>query len=432
MTNEQVEFEYLLERAPQIRDMLSDYGHRVYFSTDGILGQTWEARKKAYVYNATLGEAQERGRPIFSKSLQSLFSDFEPEQLYSYAHPAGLLELRSFWLEKMFVQNPSLRGENLSLPIVTCGLTHALSLVAELFVNPDDPIVIHDKHWENYEHIFNAHYNGKIITYPTFSGDSFNISGFRDALTNLPDQKALIVLNFPNNPTGYSLTREEAENIAQILLEEASRGLKLTILVDDAYYGFWYDEKVMHESLAGVLCNVHPNILVVRVDGVTKEFFAGGFRVGFLTFMGQEMNILRMLEQKAIGAIRAYLSSTSRPAQEMILYGLKDHTFQSEIRAGVEVIEYRGRYLMQRFLNTNWSNKMWSPYPFRSGYFLCLHMQDAHAVRSVLLEEYGIGVIALNKTDLRISFPCLEIEQLDNLLNMLDDVVQKVQKSVKI
>ncbi|MFH1512436.1 MAG: aminotransferase class I/II-fold pyridoxal phosphate-dependent enzyme, partial [Bacillota bacterium] len=370
------------------------------------------------------GEAQVQGQTICSQTLQAGLPGLKPEQLYPYAKPAGLPELRERWLEKMLSQNPSLRGETLSLPVATCGLTHALSLTAELFLDPGDPVVVHDKHWGNYEQIFEAHYSAKIYNYPTFADSRFNLDGLWTTLKALPGHKALVLLNFPNNPTGYCLTQNEAEAVAGVLREEAKRGRRITVLVDDAYYGLWYDREAMRESLAGVLCGVHPNVLVVRVDGVTKEYFAGGFRVGFLTFMGQEASILDVLEEKAAGAVRAFLSSTSRPAQEIVLHGLKDKAFLEDMRAGTEILMRRGEYVLKRCREGSPSG-LWVPYPFCGGYFFCLRMQNAPAVRRILLDEYGIGVIVMNQTDLRISFPCLEIEQLETLFDLMDEVVRK-------
>ena len=64
----------------------------------------------------------------------------------------------------------------------------------------------------------------------------------------------------------------------------AQRGLKLVVLVDDAYFGLVYEAGVMRESLFALLCGLHPNLLAVKLDGPTKEDYVWGFRVGFLTY----------------------------------------------------------------------------------------------------------------------------------------------------
>ena len=61
------------------------------------------------------------------------------------------------------------------------------------------------------------------------------------------------------------------------------------------------------------------------------------------------------------------------------------------------------------------------PYPFNSGYFMCVRMKQALAepLRRRLLEEHGVGVIALGENDLRIAFSCLEAEQVKDLFDIL-------------
>lgn len=63
----------------------------------------------------------------------------------------------------------------------------------------------------------------------------------------------------------------------------------------------------------------------------------------------------------------------------------------------------------------------WDIYPFNSGYFMCLKLKtvDAEALRVHLLDKYGIGTIAINSTDLRIAFSCIEEEDLGELFDLI-------------
>jgi hypothetical protein len=66
-------------------------------------------------------------------------------------------------------------------------------------------------------------------------------------------------------------------------------------------------------------------------------------------------------------------------------------------------------------------NDAWSYYPFNSGYFMCLKLKtvDAEVLRVHLLDKYGIGTIAINSTDLRIAFSCIEQEDLPELFDLI-------------
>jgi len=52
---------------------------------------------------------------------------------------------------------------------------------------------------------------------------------------------------------------------------------------------------------------------------------------------------------------------------------------------------------------------------------MCLKLKnvEAEALRVHLLNQYGVGTISVNKTDLRIAFSCMEVEQIEDLFNII-------------
>lgn len=428
MRDELAALDQVLNEAPVVKEMLSAYGKRIFFSESGVLAQTWEARQKAYAFNATLGEARSQGQTLYSKSLHQLIEGLEPQEVYPYVPPAGLPLLREAWQEKMRRENPRMSQLSLSMPVVTSGLTHGLSLTAELFVDEGDPVVVHDMHWENYELIYEVHAGGRIASYPTFTKkQTFNIEGLEKTIMSQTRSKMLVILNFPNNPTGYMLTPEEAQSVAEALKRCAQAGKRLVVLVDDAYYGFWYADGILQESLFGYLAGLDENILALRLDGATKEAFAGGFRVGFLTYGGKPLGVLNALEKKTAGAVRAYVSSAAHPSQTLLLKGLESQDFLKETAQNKECLVQRGR-LVIKACQTGSSKGLWKPYPFRAGYFLSLEVaKDAFQVRRTLLEKYGVGVIAAAPQILRVAVPCLELEELQRLFELLDEAIEQTE-----
>ncbi len=79
---------------------------------------------------------------MFASSLDAMFNDLTPDEIFPYAPPQGIEELRDLWQQKMLRDNPELSIDNMSLPIVTNALTHGLSLVGDLFVNQGDTILL--------------------------------------------------------------------------------------------------------------------------------------------------------------------------------------------------------------------------------------------------------------------------------------------------
>ena len=214
------------------------------------------------------------------------------------------------------------------MPIVTNALTHGLSVAADLFVEDQDVIILPDKYWGNYNIVFNVRRGGQLKTFELFNQDEkFNVEGLKACLMQQKEAgKAIVLLNFPNNPTGFTPSVDEVKGIVQALKEAAEAGINIVALLDDAYFGLFYEDSIK-ESIFGLLAGLHPRILPVKIDGATKENYVWGLRVGFLTFASESPAILNALEQKAKGIIRGTISSSSHLSQTVILESLESNEF---------------------------------------------------------------------------------------------------------
>lgn len=199
----------------------------------------------------------------------------------------------------MLRENPSLEGKTISNPVVTNALTHGLSIVADLFAEPGDAIIYPDKNWENYELTFGIRRHGETVNYPLFTEEmTFNSAGLEDALLAQKERgKAIVLLNFPNNPTGYTPGIKEGDKIVAAILRAAEEGINVVVVSDDAYFGLFFEDS-LKESLFGKLAHLHPRVLPIKIDGATKEEFVWGFRVGFITYASEDKDLLAALEQK--------------------------------------------------------------------------------------------------------------------------------------
>ncbi len=427
--------ESIRQENEHVYSMLSRLGQLIYFPKEGILNQSAEASAKAKKFNATIGIATEGKGPMHLKVIQDQLSAFEPKDLYPYAPPAGKPELRSIWKEKIFKETPSLEGKLISNPIVTNALTHGLSIVADLFADEDDIVVMPDKNWENYELTFNIRRGAQIAYYPLYNDEmKFNSEGLRQVLqAHSSKGKAIILLNFPNNPTGYTPGAEEAQAIVSVIKEAAENGMKLVVVSDDAYYGLFFEDSVQ-ESLFGAFASLHPNVLAVKVDGATKEEYVWGFRVGFITYASTSEKLLAALEQKTMGIIRSTISSGPHPSQTFVLKALQSPAYAEQKIEKFNIMKARAN-VVKSLLDSGKYEGAWTYYPFNSGYFMCLRLSKVSAedLRVHLLEQYGIGTIALGETDLRVAFSCIEEEHLPELFDtiyqgVLDLTSSKVSK----
>ena len=405
---------------PYVYELLSTLGKNLFYPK-GILTQTAEAKQKAHRFNATIGIATENNRPMFLPVIQDTLAYYDPKDLYPYAPPSGKPELRQLWREKMLTENPSLKGKSFSDPIVTNALTHGLSIISDLFIDENDPFILPDKLWGNYNFIFGVRRGAKTITFPFYTEvGAFNTKGMKEALLSKRDHgKAVLLLNFPNNPTGYTPTEQEATEIVEALKDVAEQGMNVAVVSDDAYFGLFYENSIK-ESLFGRIANIHPRILAIKVDGATKEEYMWGFRVGFITYASEFPAVLEGLEKKTLGILRGTISSASHPSQTVVYNALKSTDFETQRKEKFEVLMKRASKVKQ-ILDHGDYNDAWDYYPFNSGYFMCLKLKgvDAEALRVHLLEHYGVGVIALGETDIRVAFSCVEEQGLKELYDLI-------------
>ncbi len=410
-----------------VMQLLSKKGRSIYFPSQGILGQTAEAKGAAI--NATIGTAfEEDGSPLALECLEDMVD--VSSTAFLYAPSFGLPALRQAWKSKLEEKNPSLARKAFSEPVVTNALTHALSIAAFLFLDEQESIIMPDMNWDNYDLIFGEGYGVTNSIYATFRNGGFNVAGLEEKLAE-PGEKKVVLLNFPNNPTGYTVTEKEAETIVQTLTNAARQGKKIVVLLDDAYFGLVYEEGIARESLFAALADAHDNILAVKLDGPTKEDYVWGFRVGFITFgiKNATPEQYKALEAKAAGVVRANISNSSRLSQELLLKAYRDEHYNEQKEAKTMVL--KNRYLKIKELLAAHPEycQTFEPMPFNSGYFMCVRplAVEAEAVRKMLLADFQTGVIVLSGL-IRLAFSAVPIDKLDQLFANLHEAITRLKK----
>lgn len=409
--NQQIEAD-----CPAALKMLSKRGREIYFPKLGILAQGAEANGKEI--NATIGVAlEEDGAPMILPAIAAN-SALQAGELVAYAPSSGRLELRKVWKEMLVRKNPALAGKQFSLPVVTSALTHGLSLSAYLFCDEGDVFITPDLYWENYDLIFGHGHGARLVTYPLFDGKGFNLAGLKKHIFDKTPSKKIVVLNFPNNPTGYTPTGHEASAMAAVLQEAAEAGNPLVVLVDDAYFGLVFEKNILRESIFGLICDQHPNLLAVKLDGPTKEDYVWGFRVGFVTYglQGGTAIVYAALEAKTAGAIRGSISNAANISQSMLLKAYHAPTYEQEKKQKYDLLNTRYQTAKRILAEHPEYGQYLEPLPFNSGYFLCLRLRavDPEKLRQKLLRDYSSGVIVMNNL-VRIAFSSTPLAKLPKL-----------------
>jgi aspartate/methionine/tyrosine aminotransferase len=425
------------EGNPYLWEMLSQTGKKLFFP-QGILRQSAEASRKARTLDATIGIAKERGSTMHLDSVMNAVRGILPRESLTYASSFGIPELRKLWLKSHRVKNPSLVGKTTSLPIVASGITHAISVFATLWIDPQDVVILPEMIWGNYGMIFNTLNDAVLKQYSMFTSDGgFNLQAFENTIRSEAEQrdKIIVLLNFPHNPTGYTVTHREADAIAEILNDVAAGGTNVVAVADDAYFGLFYEEDTLKESIFSRLCEKHPRLLAIKLDGATKENYVWGLRVGFITYNavieGDTKICYDALEKKTAGCIRGSISNASHLGQSIVLKSMQDEKYPFEKKEKFKILKQRALKVKEILKNPKY-HEAWEVYPFNSGYFMCLKLCDeiqAETLRKHLLEQYGVGVIAMGEKNLRVAFSCIEVEDIPRLFDIIFQGINDIKQT---
>jgi aminotransferase len=203
-----------------------------------------------------------------------------------YTGNAGTPELREEicnYLQRRF--SLSYKPEN---TLVTVGGSEAIDLAIRAIVEPGDEVIIPTPCFVCYDPIVRLQGGVPVIVETKFE-EKFKLTpeALRAAIT--PKTK-MLVLAYPNNPTGAILTREELEALADVL-----RGTNIVVLSDEIYAELTYGTK--HVSIASIEGMWERTILA---SGFAKAYAMTGWRMGYLAAPEPILEQMLKIHQYAI------------------------------------------------------------------------------------------------------------------------------------
>ena len=184
-----------------------------------------------------------------------------------YTANAGLKDLRmeiSNYMKRRF----EVSYDALTQTIVTVGGSEAIDLVLRSVIAPGDEVLIPEPCFVCYKPITRLA-GGTPVTLTTKAENNFKLTAEELKAAITPKTKVL-VLPFPNNPTGAIMTRENLEEIAAVL-----RDTNILVLSDEIYSELTYDGE--HVSIASIDGMYERTVIV---SGFSKAYAMTGWRLG--------------------------------------------------------------------------------------------------------------------------------------------------------
>lgn len=186
-----------------------------------------------------------------------------------YTPNAGLLELRteiSEYLNKRY----NIKYKPQSEIIVTIGASQAIDVALRTLVEQDDEVLIPDPSFVAYKPCTYLS-GGKSVLVPTYIEDNFVLRP--DVLEKyITDKSKVLVLPYPNNPTGAVMDKKQLEDIAAVVKKH-----DLIVVTDEIYSELTYG--ISHISFASL-----PDMWerTITINGFSKSYAMTGWRLGYL------------------------------------------------------------------------------------------------------------------------------------------------------
>ena len=244
-----------------------------------------------------------------------------------YTSNAGLKELRTE-IVRYIQRTQGVSYDPMKEVLVTVGGSEAIDLALRAMVNPGDEVLIPQPSYVSYEPCaILADAVPVIIELKEENEFRLTAKELRDAIT---DKTKILVLPFPNNPTGAIMEKRDLEEIAEVVKEK-----DLFVISDEIYAELTYKEK--HVSIASLPGMKERTILI---NGFSKAYAMTGWRLGYACAPAVIMEQMIKIHQFAIMCA----PTTSQYAAVEALKNGDDDVAQMR-----ESYNQRRRYLMHAF-----------------------------------------------------------------------------------
>ncbi|MBC7114189.1 MAG: aminotransferase [Archaeoglobi archaeon] len=186
----------------------------------------------------------------------------------SYTSNWGIYELREA-ISRSFMKEHSLFYSPENEILITTGASEAIDLAIRALVDPGDEVLIAEPCYVSYRPcVILSH--GIPVSVPTREENEFRLTA-EDVEERITERTKMLILNYPNNPTGATMRKKDLEEIADVAVEH-----DLVVLSDEIYNKLTYAGKhTVFSSLEGM------KERTVVVDGFSKSHAMTGWRIGF-------------------------------------------------------------------------------------------------------------------------------------------------------
>lgn len=340
---------------------------------------------KENVIDSTIGVLlNDEGKLVVLDSVMECIRNLSPEDYASYAPILGIPAYLEGVKKAVFLDE---MPENTYVEACyTPGGTGAIRNGVSAYTKPGDKILTSDWHWNPYN-LIAKELGREVATYTLFSEDNrFNAPSFAEKLDEIlkVQDETLIIVNTPaHNPTGYTFTDQDWNELLAIVTRYTDK--KIALLVDIAYLDFSGDAREYRQFFKKLVGLPH-NILPLIAFSASKGYTMYGMRCGALLCMAPSAEIAKEFKDVMSVECRASWSNGNRAAMTVLAgiqadEGLKK-SVDEERAMYLKILRERGKAFMEEAEKVGLK-----PCPYDSGFFVTIPCENPEAVGEKLQES---------------------------------------------
>ncbi len=330
-----------------------------------------------------------------------------------YTAAAGIVELRTVIADKLKKENGlEYKPEQV---IVNIGGKHSLYEAMQAVLDPGDEVILPAPYWVTYaETIKLAGAVAKIIQTDRDNSYKMTPLQLKEAITA---KTAMLVINSPNNPGGFTYTPEELKAIAKVL-----EGTNVMVLSDEIYEKLIYGD-TRFVSFASLSEDAYNRTLTL--NGLSKAFSMTGWRLGYTAGPLEAI--------KAMGRLQSHMTSNAVTFGQYAAIEALGEPAEQSIESMRQEFERRGKYMVERLNGIEGVECTES-----TGAFYCFPDVSSHYGRNIngaqidgsmdfakaLLEQTNVALVPGLPfgcdNNVRLSFAC-SLEQITKGLDRLEE-----------
>ena len=282
---------------------------------------------KDNVTNAVLGTlADDEGNIIALDSVYNRLEKMDREKIASYAPIEGEKSYRQTVIDLCFADY---KPEAYISAIATPGGTGAIRCGIYSFADVGDPVICHDYFWQPYKKMCDE-FERDFRTYNFLTDDlKFDLESYEKVQNEaLKDSDRMVsIINSPgNNPTGYSLTDEEWDEVIRISKKAVESGKKITLVIDVAYIEFAGDGE--QKKFFKKFEYLPENLFVLVAFSMSKAYTAYGLRSGAAIGISSSKEVIEEFDHALAHSARVNWSNGVHAPQHILVDLAKDENIE--------------------------------------------------------------------------------------------------------